>query len=243
MNFDNISIFLIIIIVIIIYYNNILKKSNRKEINIKEKESVGYSQMEQDIHVLSFYNNKQNGFFVDIGANNGILISNTYLLEKEYNWTGICVEPIPEKFNELVTNRPMSKCHDHAVYNESNLILNFDIAESDLLSGIDFKLDTHKDEVNKNKKTISVKTITLNDLLDQNNAPNFIEYLSVDTEGSELEILESVDLKKYTFGLIHVEHNYEEPKRTKINKLLTSNDYIYMRQNEFDDYYRHKNYF
>ena len=66
-----------------------------------------------------------------------------------------------------------------------------------------------------------------------------LHYLSLDTEGSELEILKSVDLQKYTFGLIDVEHNFIEPRRTEIKKLLTSNGYIYVKENKFDDCYKH----
>ena len=61
-----------------------------------------YSQLNQDINVLKFYNNKTDGYFVEIGASDGIKISNTYLLEKEYNWKGICIEPIQEEYEKLV---------------------------------------------------------------------------------------------------------------------------------------------
>ncbi len=68
----------------------------------------------------------------------------------------------------------------------------------------------------------------------------YIDYLSLDTEGSELEILKSVDLTKYTFGIIDVEHNYIEPRRTQIRELLESHGYEYIRANKFDDCYKHK---
>jgi hypothetical protein len=100
-------------------------------------------------------------------------------------------------------------------------------------------IDSHKSEVDVNKTQIIVKTITFNDLLETYNTPLFIDYLSLDTEGSELEILKSVDLKKYTFGLIDVEHNFIEPRRSQIRELLTSNGYIYIRENKFDDSYKH----
>lgn len=50
------------------------------------------SQEGQDINVLKFYKNKQNGFFVEIGALDGIEFSNTFLLEADYGWKGICVD-------------------------------------------------------------------------------------------------------------------------------------------------------
>ena len=109
-----------------------------------------------------------------------------------------------------------------------------------LLSGISIDITTHLKVVNETKTNqITVKTISFNDLLEKSNAPLFIDYLSLDTEGSELKILQSVDFQKYTFGLIDVEHNYQEPIKTQIKDLLISNGYIYIRENRFDDCYQH----
>ena len=198
-----------------------------------------YSQLNQDIDVIQFYKQKQNGYFIEIGANDGINLSNTYLLEKNYNWKGICVEPIPDIFNKLKNNRLNSICIDKALYSDSNIILKFNIASCALLSGIIEHINCHKNSLN-NGKIIDVETISMNDLLDNNNAPNFIDYLSIDTEGSEFEILKTINYDKYTFGIIHVEHNYIEPQRKNIKDLLLSKDYIYKRENKWDDEYIHK---
>lgn len=201
---------------------------------------MSYSQIGQDLEVLKFYNNKKNGFFIEIGASDGIELSNTYLLENMFDWKGICVEPIPNRFNLLCKNRPNSLCYDYAVYNVSNKHVIFDIANNyDLLSGISEYIDCYKHVVDSNKKQIVVNTISLNDLLEKSNAPSFIDYLSLDTEGSELEILKSVDFQKYTFGLIDVEHNFSESKRKDIHSLLTSNGYHFLRENKWDDCYKH----
>jgi hypothetical protein len=78
----------------------------------------------------------------------------------------------------------------------------------------------------------------MNDLLEKYNAPEFIEYLSLDTEGSEYEILKSINFNKYKFGLIHVEHNYIEPRRTLMKGLLLKNGYQFIKENKWDDYYK-----
>jgi FkbM family methyltransferase len=198
------------------------------------------SQLGQDLKVLKFYNNKKNGFFVEIGASDGINLSNTYLLEKEYDWKGVCVEPIPYNYEKLIINRPNSICFKEAVYNQSGLNVMFDISHNfDLLSGISENIDCYKKRVDANKTTISVPTISLTDLLDNAKAPSFIEYISIDTEGSEYEILKNFNFNKYTFGLIDVEHNNIEPRRTNIKKLLLSNGYVYIGPNDFDDMYKH----
>jgi len=199
-----------------------------------------YSQLGQDLAVIEFYKHKKCGFFLEIGASDGIRMSNTKLLEDQYGWTGICAEPIPDVFLKLKANRPKSICVNEAVYSTSGLKLSFDTALSDtLFSGLTDTLTCHRKLVDSNKRTINVETISLTDLLDQNNAPCFIEYMSLDTEGSEYEILKSFDFHKYTFGLIDVEHNYKEPIRSMIRELLISKGYVYLRENKWDDCYVH----
>ena len=201
---------------------------------------MSYSQLGQDVEVVTFYDKKKNGYFIEIGASDGIELSNTYLLEKEYNWKGICCEPIPSRFEKLVTNRPNSICFNEALYNQSGLTITFDIANNfDLLSGISEHIDRHKCAVDANKTTIQVQTLTLQDVLEKAKAPSFIDYMSLDTEGTELEILKPFDFEKYTFGLIDIEHNYIEPRRTEIKNLLLSKGYIYKGDNKWDDMYKH----
>ena len=200
-----------------------------------------YSQINQDLQVLDFYEEKRGGFFIEIGASDGIEISNTYLLETQYEWKGICVEPIPYRYEKLVVNRPNSKCSDKAVIGVSGLKLSFDIAkDGDGMSGISsYIIDKHRQQIDANKETIAVETISFNDLLEQFEAPSFIEYLSLDTEGTELDILKSLDFDSYKFGLIDIEHNFMEPKRTEIRNLLISKGYQYVRENYVDDTYRY----
>ena len=199
-----------------------------------------YSQIGQDKKVIEFYKSKRNGYFVEIGAYDGIALSNTYALEKYLDWTGICVEPLKHRFDQLLKNRT-AICSNMAVYHSSNLDVSFDIeGDAGMLSGINTHIDCHKNIVNANKKTVTVKTISLNDLLETNKAPSFIEYLSLDTEGSEYEILRTLDFNKWTFGIIDLEHNHMEPRRTNIRNLLTKNGYVYVGPNNFDDHYRHR---
>lgn len=201
---------------------------------------MSYSQLGQDLNVINFYNKKKNGFFIEVGASDGINLSNTYLLETKYEWKGICCEPIPVNFEKLIKNRPNSICVNEAVFNNTGSIISFDIAnESDLFSGISEYIDKYKSIIDLNKTTIDVKTITLLDILNKASAPSFIEYMSLDTEGTEFEILKNFDFEKYTFGLIDVEHNYLEPRRTMIRDLLVSNGYIYLGENKWDDMYKH----
>jgi len=195
---------------------------------------MSYSQLGQDVEVLKKY---AKGYYVEIGASDGIELSNTYLLEKN-GWEGICIEPIPAKYEKLVNNRK-AKCYNKAVYHTSDLEVIFSIANRcDLLSGIRDYIGKYNRKVVFSEHTnILVQTKTLNDILDDAGAPRFIEYLSLDTEGSEFEILKSVDHSKYTFGIIDVEHNYEQPKRFDIMYYLLAHGYILEKENHWDDRY------
>jgi FkbM family methyltransferase len=130
------------------------------------------------------------------------------------------------------------------VYNTSDTEIEFDMTTDTLLAGISDKIPKdsfHYNYVKNNKKTIKVQTITFTDLLDRNNAPNIIDYLSLDTEGSEYDILLSLDFNKYKIKLIDVEHNYIEPTRSNIKNLLLNNGYEYIAENQWDDSYKLKN--
>ena len=163
-------------------------------------------------------------------------MSNTYLLETKYDWKGICSEPLPSAYIKLKKCRNVI-CDNQAVFSKSNLDLNF--SESNLYSGITNYIDKHTDKL-KPGNTIIVKTITLQELLDKYNAPNVIHYFSLDTEGTELEILKSVDFSKYKFLYINLEHNNIEPRRSDMKKLLLDNGYLYKGANKWDDDYIHE---
>lgn len=200
-----------------------------------------FSQFGQDLIVKDYYKNKKNGFFLEIGASDGILLSNSYILEKNLNWNGICVEVIPYKFEQLKKNRKCI-CVNKAIFSKSNEKVKFSIHKygeyrEDGISGITSFLDKHKEKVLKHETQIDVETLSLNDLLTINNAPNFIEYLSLDTEGTELEILKSNDFNKYNFGFISIEHNNIEIRRREIKNLLIKNNYKFFGSKNADDFY------
>ena len=193
-----------------------------------------YSQLNQDQNVLNYYQGEKCGYFVEIGAWDGIALSNTYALEK-LGWSGICVEPLPDRYLELVKNRTC-KTYNLAVDAVGGKTLDFVVLG--MLSGDVERLDIQR--ANKEGglgSRISVQTINFTKLLDDAGAPSFIEFLSLDTEGSEYDILMGLDFEKYRFGYISVEHNFKEPARANIRRLLTSKGYTFKGENQWDDDY------
>lgn len=193
---------------------------------------MSYSQLGQDVHLINdIYKGKKNGYFIEIGAYDGKYLSNTYLLETTYEWKGICIEPLPDKYELLKKNRSVN-CINVAAYNEDGKQLKFLVG--DVYSGISTHIDRHYARVS-GSPAITVETKTLTTILNENNAPTFIEYLSIDTEGSELKVLEGIDFDKYKFGYISLEHNYVEPRRQEIKNFLKNKGYNYHRENQWDD--------
>ena len=197
------------------------------------------SQNHQDLFALSSAEFKRDGFFVEFGATNGLNLSNTHLLEKEFDWRGILAEPAKSYQAELRANRPRAIIEELCVWKDSNDILVFNETSNRDLSTIDrfSDLDEHRDS-RKSGQKYEVGTISLQDLLLKHGAPKFIDYLSIDTEGSEFEILSAFDFTSYTFGVITCEHNYT-PARERIFELLTSHGYIrkFPELSLFDDWY------
>ena len=196
------------------------------------------SQLHQDLFVLSELDFKKGGFFVEFGATDGVDLSNTCLLEREFGWSGILAEPARRWHEDLMKNR---RCHieTDCVWRDSNSILAFNEVKVGELSTIEMfsSSDLHRQE-RINGQIYSVKTVSLEDLLKKYKAPPTIDYLSIDTEGSEYEIMSNFNFEKFQFRVITVEHNFE-PRRDRIFKLLTKKGYARKLEglSKFDDWY------
>lgn len=216
---------------------NILKELASRQGAIPEHVK---SQLGQDLFVLYSLHWKRGGYFVEFGATNGLDLSNTYLLEKDFGWTGILAEPAKIWHSDLARNRSAAIEVD-CVWKESGLSLPFAIVESAEFSTLAHfsDSDVHK-KTRKSSTYQTVNTISLIDLLDRHGAPEVIDYLSIDTEGSEFEILNAFDFSKYTFSVITCEHNFSN-QRGKVYDLLTRNGYVRVFEglSRWDDWYVH----
>lgn len=213
--------------------------------NYLENLSDSKAQLGQDLFVLSELGFKKKGFFVEFGATNGIDLSNTYMLEKKFEWNGILAEPAKLWHSELKLNRSSSIELD-CVWRTTGDVLLFNEVKDDShngeLSTIDSfsSSDGHAKE-RKFANRYEVKTISLYDMLKKHNAPKTIDYLSIDTEGSEFEILSNFDFDEYDIKIITCEHNYTS-MREKIFDLLSAQGYErkYSEFSLFDDWYVRK---
>ena len=200
------------------------------------------AQILQDLWVCYELDDKHGGFFVEFGATNGAVNSNTWLLEKSYGWTGILSEPNPSWHRELALNRTCLIDH-RCVSSASGRMIPFlltDHADPELSGIAEFSSGDHFSEVRSRGQLTEIESISLNDLLSEHRAPEEIDYLSIDTEGSELDILSAFDFSRHIIRLISVEQN----ARTEgpIEDLLRSHSYerVFTEYSQWDGWYRHR---
>ncbi len=210
------------------------------EVVNEAREDVGLSkaQLHQDLVCLMLLGFKTNGFFVEFGATDGLKFSNTWLLERKYDWNGVLVEPAKNWHERLFVNRD-AIIDTRCVSEFSGKRISFNETEIGELSTIDkYSFSDEHSNLRIKGTVYEVETVSLTDLLDQHAAPTQIDFLSIDTEGSEYEILLGLNFEKYTFSFIVCEHNYST-NRDLVYNLLTSRGYkrILSEISLFDDWY------
>lgn len=187
------------------------------------------SEIGQDKWVLvKMFPSERAGYFLDVGSGHGTIGSNTKALE-DRGWSGVCVDPFPthmegrtcQVFTDVVSSVPgqVVKFHTHSG-----------------LGGIADSLGKWKEEAQKSP-AVELTTTTLGDILARARAPQFIHFLSLDIEGAELDALKGMDLTRYRFGAMAIEHNEEEPKRTDIINYLRQHGYERVHTYRQDDFF------
>jgi FkbM family methyltransferase len=178
----------------------------------------------QDMIAYMYFSEIKNGFYIEIGANDGVMYSNTYVFE-QLGWRGICVEPQKDIFEKYLTKYRKCDCRNVAISSKSEENAEFLLATgfnpiSGLTVGMD---DEHKNWTKEHGaiEMIKVKTITFDELMSNYPDVTVIDFISIDVEGHESEILNSIDFSKYKFRFLLIENN--EPE--KIKNILEMNGY------------------
>lgn len=227
--------------------NNVLQHIVNHEKKYIEYPLNFYSQIEQDkYYIENIIKYKCNGTFLEIGGYDGITGSNTYFLEKNLNWNGIIIECNPVMAQKCKDNRNCIIC-DKAIYKESNQTIDFIIPKGREISGgreqlagilnhLRPKHSYHFRESYKINEILKVNTININELL-ENHKIYEIDYVSLDIEGYELEVLKSWNFDKHKINFITIEHGNAIDYQNDINKYLLSKGFKLHRNNKWDDEY------
>ncbi|WP_148042819.1 FkbM family methyltransferase [Pedobacter jejuensis] len=177
-----------------------------------------YSQSGQDEYLnKKIFKNKTKGFFLDIGANDGVTFSNTYFFEKNLDWEGICIEPLNYSFEKLALNRKSLNILGCVADFSGEGVFYEITGYAEMLSGLKSKYDARHLKRIKNEleehggtlKEINVQCCILNEVL-ENNSVKKVDYLSIDIEGGELDVLKTIDFSNVDIHAISVENNYND---------------------------------
>ena len=205
------------------------------------------SQCGQDEFIdRKLFRGKEGGFFLDIGAHDGETFSNTWYLEKHRQWKGICVEPIPEVYAKLDANRQCTKingCISREAGTAKFLRVTGAVVDTEMLSGLVDEYDArHLERIDREiaeygggKEEIEVACYRVQDLLTEHGIDT-VDYVSIDTEGNELAVLQSMDHKAVRFLSFTVENNYGDPA---IREFMYEQGYKLLRTIEQDDVFVH----
>lgn len=184
------------------------------------------SQGKQDEWVLSILGMDRPGFFVDVGAGDPYEDSNTHLLRHAYGWRGVAIEPRLDMYQKLLDIPAVQPVHavvspsfKYSPYNRMarfyrhKTIPTHSTTRSPFISkALDYDL-------------VQVPQYSLYKILNLCDAPKTINYLSLDVEGDELQILNGFPFSEYCFECITVEHNQNEQDRSSIHNILVPEGY------------------
>lgn len=176
-----------------------------------------HGQSREDEIAWKIFQHEPAGYFVEVGAYDGVILSNTYAFERR-GWRGMCFEPHPEFHRQLVANRPGSTCIHAAVGNRIELATPFYSTPNAMLSStslvdIESLKSIYVDdrEQFEQMQEITVPLITLDYALAIHGVER-VDYLSVDVEGRELDVLQGFEIVRWRPRLVIVENNnlYDE---------------------------------
>lgn len=173
-----------------------------------------YGQWETDKIILSYFD-KENGFCIDVGASDGEHGSNTLYFEKA-GWDCFCIEPNPFFYESLKEKRKKFIQVACGQFNKNSQRFNtVDIGKDRIQSSLsslrldDRLLETHKDVINDIKK-IWVRVRSLDSIIADNNLQHDIDFISIDTEGTELDVLKGLSMDKLNITLLVIENNFKD---------------------------------
>lgn len=206
-----------------------------------------YSQQDEDKYIIQYLLKGKitDGTYLEIGACDGRLYSNTKILEDHFGFKGILIEPQFNYFSKLKENRSLqnNELYNCAVTNTDADEIDFigNNPEGGVAGNINTDLNRYSEGANAWHK-YKVKNRKMKDIL-QNSKFNYIDFMIIDVEGSEMSLLESIDFNFPIFCIIIEAHSTEQEKNKVFGEYLKSKDFIFKERQRGNEVWINHNYF
>ena len=209
---------------------SVIKKKREELRKVEGREGILaeerlYSLFDEELIIRDFFQDRRDGFFVDVGCAWPIRASNTYYLEKHLDWRGIGIDALAGYAPGWKRERPHSRFFSYLVTDQSNLVETFFMAPNPGLSSTDRDLASGKTFGTKvEPEEVEIETTTLNDLLNREGVTK-IDLLSMDIEGHEPKALAGFDIERFRPELVVIEGQVVAAKEDEVHKYFDAHGY------------------
>jgi FkbM family methyltransferase len=236
------------------FNDRLIDVSKEFEIDNPDK-IIFYSQQDEEKYVIQYLLKEKinDGVFLEVGACDGILYSNTKTLEDYFGFSGILIEPLPSFYQKLIKNRSNCEFYNYAVSDSKNEFTAFyDDGEK---GGI---VDTLNKEILREKKSIlnlpylkgffkpsksfQVKNIQMNEIL-RKSKYNYVDFMFIDVEGGELQLLKSIDFTYPIFCIVIEAHSDQKEKNELVREYLLEKGFNFKERQRGNEVWINPNYF
>jgi len=222
------------------FVRTLIKPPSKLPLNLINKNAEDYSQLRQSSYMNTIFNSKRNGFFIESGAHDGESLSNSLYFEKKFNWTGLLIEPLSDSFKALSTKNRNVYILNACIAKKKPFVAKFRVVS--VFSGRQDQMNPDQvnfinNNVDKNTVIEYMPCFSLNTILHAINVKN-VDMFSLDIEGGEWDVVESIDYTKYNINLFCIEWYHLKENKQKIHDHLVKNGYKFVSQKEFDYFFQ-----
>ena len=196
----------------------------------------GNSQFRQDDWVIDFHNGKRDGTYLEIGVHDGETDNNTFRLDKDYGWKGVCIDP----FMQNMEKRSCQQLHIALGPRNDNVEFVKEGGHSGVHEYVTSDIHNAKNAHRlRDTKTVTVEMQTPARALEQTTLPNVIDYMSLDVEGAELDVMKNFPFEKYCVRYATIETNNDSSRERELTATMEAHGYTFVKHEGVDHVFSH----
>ncbi len=222
------------------FVRSLVKPPSKLPLNLKNQNAEDYSQLGQSSYMNTIFKSKKNGFFIESGAHDGESLSNSLYFEKKFGWTGLLIEPLQNSFKLLSTKNRNAYILNACIAKKKPFVAKFRVVN--VFSGRQDQMNPDQinyinNNVERNVNIEYMPCFSLNTILHAINVRN-VDMFSLDIEGGEWDVVESIDYSKYNINLFCIEWYHLKDNKKKIHDHLIKNGYSFVSEKEYDYFFQ-----